>query len=67
MHQTNIKLLERAAELIDEITGHPSGADRALIAAVDSNDLDEVRYQVRRIEGELAQEHFRDYDLAVFL
>jgi hypothetical protein len=67
MHHINTNLLERAADLIDELASHPSGADATLIAAIDSNDLEEVRYQVMKIEGELANEHFRNYDLAVFL
>lgn len=59
MHQTNTNLLERAAELIDELASHPSKSDRALIQAIDSNDLEQVRYQVQKIEGELAREYFR--------
>lgn len=58
MHQTNTILLERAAELIDELASHPSGADRALIQAIDANDLEKVRHQVNKLEAELACEHF---------
>jgi hypothetical protein len=65
MHQTNTNLLERAAELIDELASHPAGADKALIRAIDSNDLDQVRYQVQKIEGDLAREYFRGAGLTV--
>jgi hypothetical protein len=58
MHQTNTILLERAAELIDELASHPSGADRALVQAIDANDLDEIRCQVNKLEAELSREHF---------
>jgi HPt (histidine-containing phosphotransfer) domain-containing protein len=66
MHQTNTNLLERAAELIDELVGHPSGADLVIIQAIDNNDLDELRFQVHRIEGELAQEHFHNKEIVVW-
>lgn len=62
-HQINTNLLERAAELIDQLTGHPSGLDKALVVAVEANDLNEVHRQVFKLEAELAQEHFHNYDL----
>lgn len=62
-NNTNENLLERAAELIDELASHPSGYDKALIKAIDANDLQEVRYLVVKLEGELSQEHFHNYEL----
>jgi hypothetical protein len=64
--QTNTKLLERAAELIDELTSHPSGLDETLIQAVGANDLNEVRRIVVLVEGELAQEHFRNWEITTW-
>lgn len=62
----NTTLLERAADLIDELTSHPSGADDALVKAIEANDLQEVQRLVTKIEAELSREHFHNYDLAVF-
>lgn len=62
----NINLLERAAELIDTLESHPSGADDLLIRAVDSNDLDEVHRLVIKFEGELSQEYFKNWDIRVW-
>lgn len=64
---TNTNLLERANELIEELVSHPAGLDKQLINAVERDDLDEVHRLVVLIEGELAQEHFRNYDLVVKL
>jgi hypothetical protein len=65
MNQTNTILLERAAELIDELMSHPSKSDEQLIEAINANDLDEVRRLVTKLEAELSEEHFRNYNLAV--
>jgi hypothetical protein len=63
---SNDKLYERAQELLDEFTSHPSGCDKSLAAAIMRDDLEEIRYWVNTFEGVLAQENFRDYDLAVY-
>lgn len=55
---SNTSLLERAADLIDELTSHPAGIDKGLIQAVASGDMERVRYWVGKAEGVLAQEHF---------
>lgn len=62
----NSELLERASQLAEEITSHPSGYDKLLESAVESGDLDEVSRLVSRIESELSQEHFYNYDIIVF-
>lgn len=62
-NDNNTILLERAAELIDELTSHPSGADKLIIQAIDSNNLEEVQRLVTKFEGELSQEHFMNHDL----
>lgn len=66
MHQTNTNILERAASLIDELESHPSGADDQLIQALDNNDLQEIYRLVVKLEGELAQEHFRNWDITTW-
>lgn len=57
-NHTNTKLLERAAELIDELQSHPAGLDKAIKLALDQNDLEELTYAVLRAEAELSQEYF---------
>lgn len=57
-NESNTALYERAADLIDELTSHPAGIDRGLIQAVDSGDMERIRYWVSKAEGVLAQEHF---------
>lgn len=63
---TNEALIERAHELAEEITNHPSGYDTALVLALERNDLDEVQRLVTFIEGEMSQAHFHNYDILVF-
>ena len=60
-HNSNTILLERAAELIDETAGM-SWISKSLQAAMDRNDLDELRGLVNKIESELAVEHFHAVD-----
>jgi len=64
--EENTNLLQRAADLLDEIQSHPSGYDRALQAALESNDLEETRYWVTIIEAEMSTDDIRNYDLVVF-
>lgn len=66
MHQINTNLFERAAELIDELQSHPSGADKQIIAALDANDLQEIYRLVNKYEAFLAQEHFKNWDISVW-
>lgn len=63
-NQINTELLERAAELIDELTSHPSGYDKILEDCIDRNDLDALQHHVAVIEGELAQEYFMNNEVA---
>lgn len=63
---TNDKLLDRASELLEEISDHPSGYDVLLSKAIESGDLDEVHRVVSYVEGQLAQDHFHQYDLVVW-
>jgi len=65
-NNTNDELLERAGDLLEEITGHPSKLDVALTRAVEKNDLDEIYHLVTYIEGELSREHYHNYDLVVW-
>ena len=57
-NDTNNNILERAADLLDELTSHPSGLDIQLEKAIESNDLDEIYRVVCICEGVLSQEHF---------
>lgn len=59
----NDRLLDKAAELLEEISNHPSGFDKKLSEAILSGDLEEVHYWVHKINGELSQEHFHNWDL----
>lgn len=63
---SNTKLLERAAELMDEIESHPSGYAKLLEQAVAKNDFDAIRYAVSRVETELSREHFTNFDIIVW-
>lgn len=63
---SNTKLLERAYELAEDITNHPSGYDKRIRQLIEDNNLEELQHVVTKIESELAQEHFYGYDLAVF-
>jgi len=62
----NTNLLERAAELLDELDSHPSGLQKHLEQAVEGNDLDSIRYWVERLEGHVAREHFHGYEVTVW-
>lgn len=59
-NEVNSNLFERAADLLDDFTNHPSGLDKQLEKAVESNDLDEIHRIVTICEGLLAQEHFHE-------
>lgn len=63
-NQSNTELLERANELLEDITNHPSGYDKLLQKAIDDNDLVGIRYLTTFIEGELSKDHF--YSRGVF-
>ena len=56
--EDNTNLLERGYELAEEFVSHPSGIDKSILAAINSGDLEKVRYQISKCEGYLAQEHF---------
>jgi phage terminase Nu1 subunit (DNA packaging protein) len=60
---TNEILIEQAYELADELTGHPSGADKRIYELIDKNDLDNLREFITKISRELAQEHFHNNDI----
>lgn len=62
-NQENTNLYERAQELIDELTSHPAGLDERLTKAVESNDLDELRYQIAVCESFLSQEAFHEFNV----
>lgn len=62
-HDTNSNLLERAYEVLEEISGHPSKYDKLLDKAIQREDLDEVHRLVNIIESDLAIEHFHNYGL----
>lgn len=61
----NVRLLERAADLLDEIDGHPSRYDKLLERALIDGDMDAIRHCVSIIEGELSRDHFSGYDILV--
>lgn len=62
-NQVNAKLLERAAELIDELTSHPAGYDKLIERAIEKNDLEEVHRLVTHVEAEISREYFYGYEL----
>ncbi len=62
-NDTNTQLLQRAANLIDALDSHPSGLQKHLVKAVETNDLDEVQYWVPILEAELSQINFMDGDI----
>lgn len=64
-NEENTKLLQRAADLLDEIYSHPSGYDKILEEAVESQDLSKIKHTVSWIEGELARQHFHSSEAAV--
>jgi hypothetical protein len=59
----NDNLIERAHELAEEITSHPSGYDKTLLQALERGDLEDVRRLVVFIEGELSRAHFMNYNI----
>ncbi len=56
-------IFERAEDLIELLTSHPSGADDHLIDVLDRNDLREIEREVTKYEAVLAEEHFRDWGI----
>ncbi len=64
-HENNTELLEQGYELAEEITNHPSGYDKAILKAIEDNDLDKLRYLITVVNGELAQASFHDEGQAV--
>lgn len=65
-HEINDNIIERAHEMIEEFTNHPSKIDQTLLRALERNDLEEVQKITTRLEAQLAQEHFKNYDLGVY-
>ena len=62
-NESNSALFERAYQAAEEITNHPAGYDKALYAAIEGNNLDEVRRLVTLVEGELSRQHFYDNNM----
>jgi hypothetical protein len=62
-NQVNTNLIERANELLEELSSHPAGLDKAIQAALDRGDLEELHYAVGRADAALAQEHFYNNDI----
>lgn len=58
----NQELLDRAFDVLDECTSHPSGFDTLLARELNEPvpDLEQVRYYVIALEGALAQENFNE-------
>ena len=61
--EVNDTLLERAYELAEELTSHPAGIDKGILAAIHSNDLNKVQYWITVGEGALAQQHFYESEI----
>lgn len=59
-HHNNTLLLERALEVLEECTSHPSGFDKLLATEINKThpDLDQVNYYVTMLEAALSQEYF---------
>lgn len=62
----NTILLERAYEVLEEVTNHPSGYDKALSEAIEKNDLEEIYRLTNMLEDELAKEHFYNKEIIVW-
>lgn len=60
---SNTELLERAADLLEEVDSHPAHLDDLLSNAIKSGDLEQVRYWVGVVEGTLAQQEFYENNL----
>lgn len=57
----NTNLFERAAELIDQNLS--TYREKALVKAIDENDLDELRRLVTQYEAEDSERHFHENDI----
>ncbi len=62
-NNVNTRLMERAGELSEIFTNHPSHLDTLLSQAITGGDLDELRRVVSIMEGTLAEEHFNRYEV----
>ncbi len=62
-NSTNDQLLERAHELLEDLDSHPSKLNKALSIALEQNDLDYINYLVPKLEAELSQEHFENWNV----
>lgn len=54
----NDQLLDKATDLLEDITDHPSGYDKLLSQAIKRNDMEELQTLVTKINGYLAQNYF---------
>jgi len=61
--QVNTELIERAADLLEEMDSHPAHLDDQLAAAIKSGDLERLRYWVSVCEGALAQAEFYESNM----
>lgn len=64
-NDVNDNLIERARDLAEEITGHPSGYDKTLLACIDGGDLDELHRLVKLVEADLARDYFYGHNIVV--
>lgn len=62
-NQINTTLIERAHEVIEELTSHPSGIDNRIQALIDIGDLNNLQAAVADGEAILAEEFFKSYDV----
>lgn len=62
-NESNSILYGRAYEVAEEAVNHPSGLDKALFAAIEDGDLDNIKYLTNKLEGLLAIENFHNNDI----
>lgn len=55
---SNQLILERAYELVEELTSDPAGRDDMLMQLVREGDMDTLLAHVQKVEAQVAQEHF---------
>lgn len=61
--EQNTILIERGYELAEELTSHPAGVDRGMLAALHSGDMDKIQYWITVCEGTLSQQHFYESEI----
>jgi len=59
-NNVNEAIMERAYELVEELTSDPAGRDDMLMQLIKEGDMDTLLAHVQKVEAEVAQEHFHN-------